>query len=318
MRLSSNGLAALAALLALLPAAVQPSQPGDGQPAYGLSLVLKEGQVWRQSVLIGAELELQDGRRSRLDMDLLLRMRCVESGASFGIEAAFTDWRVELSGRDRTFEWHGGHFRCSGNALPEDPESQCCKTVMKAWSEGFREMDLRFRLLPNGTLEDLRGFDSFFAGISRTLEACPDLPAGARLHLGAPGLRSFRELLILALSTPRPEKPVVVGEPWLGSRDFHPLALPSMRLLNRSSLLGVERIGRFRVAQVDFQPRFFQPGTDPAASPESLPGKASGRLSLVLDSGLVWSKELEGSLVSRGNGEPVLAASFRMRTALED
>jgi len=315
MRLPSNG---LVALLALLPAPGPLARPAGGQPAYGLDLVLKEGQIWRQSVRIGTELELRDGRRSRLDLDLLLRLRCVESGASFGIEAAFIDWRMELTGGVRGFEWHGGHFRCSGNALPGDAESQCCKTVMKTWSEGFREMDLRFRLRPDGTLEDLRGFDAFFAGIAPALEACSDLPAGARLQLGAPGLRNLRELLILALGSPRPEKPVAVGETWPASREFQPLALPSMRLVDRFSLLGVERVGRFQVARLETRPRFLQPGTDPAAAPEPLPGKASGHLSLVLDSGLIWSKELEGSFSARGDGAPVVAVSFRLRTALED
>ncbi len=312
----------IATFLTLLPAAALasagPAGPEGGQPAYHLGLALKEGQVWRQSVQIGTELELQDGGRSRLELDLLLRLQCVESGESFGVEAAFIDWRIELTGNGRNFEWHGGHFRCTGNALPADPESQGCKAMMKAWSESLREMDLRFRLLPGGTLEDLRGFDASFEAISRTLEAFPGLPAGTRLHLGPPGLRSVRELLIRALSTRRPEQPVEVESRWGSSWDFHLPGLPSMSLLNRFSLTGVERAGRFRVAKVAFQPRFHRPGADLADLPEALPEKASGRLSLVLGSGLTWTKELEGSLSSGRGGNPVLSASFRMRTALED
>ncbi|RMH03281.1 MAG: hypothetical protein D6702_06600 [Planctomycetota bacterium] len=322
--------AALAVAVLAGAASVGPARPPadqDGAEAgrwVCLAVRLEPGRIWRQEVGFSTTVSGSDGKPALWTFDYRLRLQCRERLAEgWAVEARFIDWRLRLEKGGCGYSWQDGRFLYLGGGAGGDPAAgedeghPSCRDLLAAWSNGLRKTVLRFRLLPDGRVEDLSGLERLHEEVADALASAEALPAEIRLFFGPEGLDRADHALALALSVPRPTGRVEPGASWEHRSDLHGLLPEPLEIRRRFRLAGLDRERRFSLALVEIDPAWdrrlpdggwqtMPPAAEAAAEPESI--------EILTDCGLVYRMEAGLALDLPGDRH----ASFRLRSRLAD
>ncbi len=275
-----------------VPASAVP--PAD---ALDLTVRLEPGFIWRQSVRFETSVTQADGSSSEWSFDYKLRLRCADADAQgFSVEGQFIDWRLQLQNRQCRFTWSDGHFEAQnmkdGGELPASP---ACRRLLRAWSAGIRDSFLAFHLRPDGSVESFEGLESLHRVVHQALtDGKAELPAEIEIYFGEDGLQRADTALAMALSVPRPLRPVAPGATWEHHCTVAGLTPTVCRVRRIFELTGVGRERRYRFATATIQPRFWiedgKGGWKTVEDDRTPPGEHGVRI--LLDNGLLYSSDL--------------------------
>lgn len=280
--------------------------PGNGPAGYGTST------EWR--------------------MNYQLRYRCVgEKDGIFDLEAQFLDWNLHYEDEKFLCEWRDNRFRheirheirqdnantgAARNTVAKKDEPLETRALLKAWSEGLREADLRMKVAADGQVLDFKGLEALKESVQHAMDTIGPVPASLNLFFGKEGLNRFELCLSMAVTVPRPAQEVEVGAVWQHSCNV-PGVLPSgNRLVREFKFQEKMKERRHDLAVVEVSPlghwcnetQIYVPVQDKQQSEQ-----ANG-LQLLLEDGLVYRLDMNGAIQVPDLGK----VEYALRSWLEE
>ena len=143
-----------------------------------LSLRLEPGQIWRQAIDCDAEVAFAGGTEQSWQFQCVLRLECVgiDDDGLYEVDARFIDWWLTLDGGAYLLEWKDEQFRKEGKLPWSEEAAESCRQIWRAWADGLRGADLRFRVGRNGQIQHLRGLEGLRETVESGVASCETVP----------------------------------------------------------------------------------------------------------------------------------------------